>query len=65
MLKRIKKLRKLWKLTENDGEDFIDALPIPGNGKAEFLSDGNQEDLEQFIQEQRGWRGFLKKHGIE
>ena len=61
MFKKIKKLKKAWNLVNAEETNELD-FTTQGNEKAIFLSDGNEEDLDTFLQDQRGWTKFLTKH---
>lgn len=62
MLKRIKKLIKLWKLINQEPKagEVIDE--VVGNKKAVFLSDMTEEEVEKYIlEEDRGWKKMFNK----
>ncbi len=72
MLKRIKQLHKMWKLSNKDSNylevlenittNDIEKIPDKGNGKAIFISDMNDEEYNQYIRdEKQGWKGFNNK----
>ena len=68
MWRRIKQLKKLWALTGKDETalkrlellERDDLYTIPEyDGQAEFLSDMDQEEYEDYVRkEERGWRTF-------
>lgn len=48
-------------------DEPVDSAPrvSEGNGNAVFLSDMTEADYEDYLKEQSGWKGWLKKYGIE
>lgn len=72
MLKRLKQLRKMWKLSNKDTRYLealekttvkdIDRIPDKGNGKAIFISDMDEEEYNQYIRDEKhGWKSFNNK----
>lgn len=72
MLKRIKQLHKMWKLSNKD-DKYLEAIenitneeivkiPNKSNGKAVFISEMNEDEYNQYIKEEvDGWKGFNNK----
>jgi len=65
MFDRFKRLwslsRKDPKIFENLTSDLIDNLPDAPDGKAEFISEGSQEDYEEMLKEDKGLRGWYNR----
>ena len=72
MLKRLKQLHKMWKLSNKDTRYLealekttvkdIDKIPDKGNGKAIFISDMDEEEYNQYIRDEKhGWKSFNNK----
>jgi len=62
MIKRLKKLHKLWKLTkeEKPSDEVIDIAF--SQGKGEFLSEFDEDELKEHIKmDELGWRPFYEK----
>lgn len=60
MLKRLKKFRDLWKLSETKPEEakLLEAQELPG--KAVFLEDMTEEERNEYVRnEEEGWGKFL------
>lgn len=72
MLKRIKTLHKLWKLSKKDekivdniltlNNSDIEKIPDKGDGKAVFIADMNQEEYDLYVKDElNGWKHFRNK----
>ena len=72
MLKRLKQLHKMWKLSNKDTNYLevlekittkdIENIPKQGNGKAIFISDMDADEYNQYIKDEKhGWKGFNNK----
>lgn len=67
----IKKIKRLWKLSNKKPEDIdlllelkdkeIDLFPDEGNGKATFFSEGTDEDFDEYEKENKGLAAFYKR----
>ena len=62
MIKRLKKLRKLWTLTkEQKPSDKVIDLSL-NQGRGEFLSEFDEEEYHEHIKlDELGWRPFYDK----
>lgn len=67
----LKRLKKLWNLTKKDpkalavlenlSEEQLAIVPEEGDGKAEFLSMGTDEDFVEFEKEEAGMKPWYER----
>lgn len=60
----MKRLKNLWKLSKLEPEELnekIVEMEAEGDGGAVFFSDGTDEEYEQYVRDNSGWRKFYKK----
>lgn len=63
MLQRIKKAYKAFKDEELTPEDK-ELYAVKGDGNAVFYAEGTEQEYEEYLDEERGWKGFLSKHKL-
>jgi len=69
MLKTIKKIKRAWQIAGRESEEVSPEVlrkVLEGDGKAEFLPDFTEAELEIYEKEQRGWnmKNFLKNFNL-
>lgn len=69
MFQRIKNLWKLSKIPVSEivgdnSSSIFDSHIIEGNGKAEILGEGTEQEYEESIDEELGWKKWLKKNNV-
>lgn len=65
------RLKQLWKLSNKDpkalekllaiSREEVELIPEQGDGKAVLLTEGTQEDYDEFNKERTGWDKFYEK----
>lgn len=62
------RLKRVWSLSRKDPKFFesiegfdIDSLPEVGDGKAEFIPEGSQQDYEEMLKEDSGISKWYKR----
>ncbi len=62
----LKRLRRMWNLSQKDPEilnnlteEQINQIPNVGDGKAEFIPQGSEEEFKQFENEEKGIKGIF------
>lgn len=67
----LNRIRQLWRLSNKEPEaiekllaisrDEVELIPDLGDGRAEFMTDGNQEEYDEFNKERTGWNKFYDR----